>query len=298
MKGNSIVEFLFIGQPFHNTLLSVCFVCLLGLPLPSSLDISVHRFILSFRPGDNSARQQRRGPDCTLQDHQCQVCIHQCGFQSGHPATRLHQTVEVLQPAPWLVHVPGLETQPCWGKLQVTESQFHSCLSLVFCLFVSISFLLYFLYINSFRVFVYIIFPMLYRFISVLCSSVAVCLCVSSAFCVCPLIQCLSVRERDRETDTERDTDRQTDGDRERKSERDTERDTDRQTESDTDRQTNRDREVSGSEQKHSLSKARVKHGRAWSPNRWVTDNLCARLCAALRFLRSQILCRFHKSFG
>ena len=135
---------------------------------------------------------------------------------------------------------------------------------------------------------------MLYRFIFILCSSGAVCLCVISAFCVCPLIQCLSVTETDRDRQTDRPTDRrrQTERHRQTETDRQTESDTDRQ----TDRQTDRDREVCDSEQKHSLSKARVKHDRAWSPNRWVTVNLRARLCAALRFLRSQSLCRFHKS--
>ena len=86
------------------------------------------------------------------------------------------------------------------------------------------------------------IFPMLYRFISILCSSVAVCLCVSSAFSVCPLIQCLSVTERDR--DRERETDRQTDRHGDRQKQTDRQRPTDRQSQIQTDRQTDKQTET------------------------------------------------------
>jgi len=44
-------------------------------------------------------------------------------------------------------------------------------------------------------------------------------------------------------------------------------------------------RRVSGADQEHSLSKARVKHDQAWSPNRWVTI-MCWALCPPWDFSR------------
>ena len=55
---------------------------------------------------------------------------------------------------------------------------------------------------------------------------------------------------------------------------------------------------VSGAEQEYSLSKFKVKHDKAWSPNEW-TSRYVLGIAAALRFLRSQILCKLYKtSFG
>ena len=54
-------------------------------------------------------------------------------------------------------------------------------------------------------------------------------------------------------------------------------------------------RRISGAEQEYSLSKAKVEHDRAWSPNGWVTVT-CSGLRPDLRFLRSQIPCRLYKS--
>ena len=59
-------------------------------------------------------------------------------------------------------------------------------------------------------------------------------------------------------------------------------------------REKERERKSFGTEQEHSLSKAKVKHDRAWSPNGRVTVT-CSAL-PARRFVRSQILCRLCKS--
>ena len=53
-------------------------------------------------------------------------------------------------------------------------------------------------------------------------------------------------------------------------------------------------RRVSGAEQKYSLSKAKVKHGRVVT--KWMCDRYVLGFAPALRFLRSQILCRLYKS--
>ena len=57
-------------------------------------------------------------------------------------------------------------------------------------------------------------------------------------------------------------------------------------------------RRVSGAERDHWLSKARVKHDGAWSPNGWLTV-LCYRLCPRLEIsLESNSVQTLQKSFG
>ena len=55
-------------------------------------------------------------------------------------------------------------------------------------------------------------------------------------------------------------------------------------------------RGVSGAEQEHSLSKARVKHDRAWSPNGG-DDRYVLGFAPVLRLLPSQIMCTLQMSF-
>ena len=103
------------------------------------------------------------------------------------------------------------------------------------------------------------------------------------------------MRERDteRKRETQRETQRETHTEKERERYIEQERDTHRETERKRDRESER---ISDAEQGYSLSKAKVKHDRAWSPNGWVTVMCLQGFAPALRFHRSQILCRLYKT--